>query len=233
MKRILRHHRIEAEIILESDTYTTLAIESPSLLRTFLDGVERQIETGEPFFHLYDGNKEIPFEKSCYFIRDCFNPALDNKKVENTITKEVVSSISDEEQTEFQRLINELSQWVEKVAFDFPIPLTIETDINPGVLLKALSLSPHRKTDDFLENLVLSIRILSHVTKKNVFILYNLQDYLSEDELYSFHKEMQKMEIVFFILTSHLPLRKTSHEKIIRIDEDLFEQHIDFKTADF
>ena len=87
MKRILRHHRIEAEIILECDTYTTLAIESPSLLRTFLDGIERQIETGEPFFHLYDGNKEIPFEKSCYFIRDCFNPALDNKKVENTITK--------------------------------------------------------------------------------------------------------------------------------------------------
>ena len=233
MKRILRHHRIEAEIILESDTYTTLAIESPSLLRTFLDGVERQIETGEPFFRLYDGNKEIPFEKSCYFIRDCFNPALDNKKVENTITKEVVSSISDEEQTEFQRLINELSQWVEKVAFDFPIPLTIETDINPGVLLKALSLSPHRKTDNFLENLVLSIRILNHVTKKNIFIFYNLQDYLSEDELYSFHKEMQKMEIVFFTLTSHLPLRKTQYEKIVRIDEDLFEQHIDFKTTNF
>ena len=130
-------------------------------------------------------------------------------------------------------MINELSQWVEKVAFDFPIPLTIETDINPGILLKALSLSPHRKTDDFLEDLVLSIRILSHVTKKNVFVLYNLQDYLNEDELYSFHKEMQKMEIVFFILTSHLPLRKTPCEKIIRIDEDLFEQHIDFKTTNF
>ena len=59
-----------------------------------------------------------------------------------------------------------------------------------------------------------------------VFLFYNLHDFLDKEEFHLFQQEMRRAEISFLILSSHIKDINSTSERVIRIDEDLYEQHI-------
>ncbi len=229
----LRHCRIEKEIVFSNERIVNLAVENPILLRLFLEQMEKPEESTVFAFHFYQDDKELSFEKNCLFIKDCFDPNLDEKKIAAFIQKDISSRISEEDQIELQRITNEFSKLISDISSEYPIPVEIDSETPFQTLFKAFSISPIDKGDSFLESLILKIRILSFVLKRECFIFYNLQDYLTEQEWKLFCEEMRKLELVFFVLSSHAPTRIFPNEILLKVDEDNFQLQIDSKKENF
>ncbi len=228
--KVLRHHRIEAALVLDGEWVTHLVIEEPVFLRQFLRGIEEQLESGEEFLRYYDGKDEKDFSKVGYFLYDPFHCPLDEKKTGTFLQKDVPLRLKDEKKEDFQRIVHEIQSFLHGLILDYPIPLRIDEETSLPALLKAFSLSPAIDEESFLEGLVMKVAVLRHVSKKDVFLFYNLRDTLSEEEFLLFHQEMRRLEIPYLLLSSHLPSKKSSIEKIVRIDSDLYEQHIEPKS---
>lgn len=222
----LRHHRIEEEIPFRKGRTTTIVVQNPSLLRLFLDELLHP-EDFEDGFRLYDGKEETDIDKQVYFLRDCFDPDIEEKKTLSFLQKDVPVHMSEEEQLQLQRIILSLSDFVKQLASDYPIPLEIDSETPLQTILKSFGIFPVLQGESFLETLVLKIRLISFVSRKTDFIFYNLQDYLSLEEMQSFMREMERLEIAFLCLSSHNPTYLLENEKRVIIDEDNYEYHID------
>lgn len=224
--KTLKHHRIEAELTLDGEKTTHLVIENTSLLRYFLHGIETQLEEGEEFFHYFDNGKEKDFSKVGFFLFDVFHCPLDDKKIGTFLQKDIPSRLSDEQKESFQDITNRLQEFLHETLYDYPVPLTIDNETSLTTILKAFALAPLLQEENWLENLVMKIRLIRHVYKKEVFLFYNLHDFLDKEEFHLFQQEMRRAEISFLLLSSHIKDINSTSERVIRIDEDLYEQHI-------
>lgn len=224
--KTLKHHRIEADLTLDGGQTTNLIIEKASLLRYFLHGIETQLEEGEEFFHYFDNGKEKDFSKVGFFLFDAFHCPLDDKKIGTFLQKDIPSRLSDEQKESFQEITNRLQEFLHEALYDYPVPLTIDNETSLTTILKAFALTPLLQEENWLENLVLKVRLIRHVYRKEVFLFYNLHDFLDKEEFHLFQQEMRRLEIPFLMLSSHMKDIDSTSERVIRIDEDLYEQHI-------
>ncbi len=223
----IRHCRIEREIVFSNKKVINVAVENPTLLRLLLEELENPDDTSSYAFHFYSDDKELLFEKNCVFIKDCFCPEMDEKKIAAFIQKDIASRISEEDQVHLQRITNEFAALISDISSEYPIPVEIDSETPFQTLLKAFSITPIGRGDSYLETLILRIQVLAFVLKRECFIFYNLLDYLTEEEWDSFCKEMRRLELVFFVLSSHSPCRIFPNEALIKIDEDNFQLQID------
>lgn len=233
MTILLQHPRIEGPIEFSESRTCSLVLEEPHLLRLFLSGVEGQIAHGDAFFRCYVGREETDFAKTAFFLRDAFDPALDGKKNNAAVQKDVCLRLREEDKDRFQQIQNALQSFLTSLFVDYPVPVEIDSETTVSAILKAFDLHPVLEGDTFLESLILKVRLLRHVSKKTFFLFYNLHDYLNGEELAAFQKEMNLLEIPYMTMLSHMPALRFPSESIIRIDGDLCEQHIDMKDEEY
>ena len=137
------------------------------------------------------------------------------------------SSIDPREKENFQTLRNEVNDYLESISYDYPLKLSYDSEMSLSSFLKAFSINYESRTDDFLLCRLEKIKILSSIFKYNTFIILNLSDFLTKDELNSFFYDIRNMEVPALILSSHLPSYEFANKFIVRIDNDLCELHIE------
>lgn len=230
--KVLCHHRLEKEIPFSNEKITNLVVENPSLLRDFFDQLLFPEDHEESGFRFLDDDAPKDLGKNVFFLRDCYDPEIDDKKVQTFLQKDLSTRLDDERRSRFQEILNELQLFLQDCTIDYPIPVSIDTETSIPTLLKAFGLIPIQKGDSFLETFLLKIRLLSFLNKKQLFVFHGLKDFLTKEEYLLFTKEMERLEISFFLLDSHRPLYFLPHERLVRIDSDNYEQVVE-SPADF
>ena len=225
----IKHRLIEKKIQFDFETVYYLCIENIQFYRRLTYLCSNGIGN-EDTFMLFNNDEQLQADKTIFFIDNPLKIDFDEKKLNLTIQKDVANSIDVTENENFLILLNQISEYIESISYDYPLNISYDSEMTLPAFLKAFSLGYSVKTDDYLTTLVEKIKILSSVFKYKVFILLNLCDYLTEEEFLSFVEEMRKLEVYFFVLSSHLPIYKIDEEFIIRIDNDLCELHIDSKS---
>lgn len=227
--RVIKQPHIDQDIILNKDNFYNVVIENQINYRQYLQSLKNQLENKDPFLLLYDNDKEKELDKEAFLIDNPLSIQIDEKKMNTLIQKEIAAEITEDQKEKFEILQHEITEYIENISLDYPLPVSFDLDYSLISLLKSISLQTASDFPSYLEYLVNQIKKISFVLKYNIFFIVNLQDYLSDEEMQSFIKEMNSLEIFFVIVSSHLPISRISNEFIIQIDKDLAELHIDSK----
>lgn len=227
--RVIKQPHIDQDIILNKDNFYNVVIENQINYRQYLQSLKNQLENKDPFLLLYDNDKEKELDKEAFLIDNPLSIQIDEKKMNTLIQKEIAAEITEDQKEKFEILQHEITEYIENISLDYPLPVSFDLDYSLISLLKSISLQTASDFPSYLEYLVNQIKKISFVLKYNVFFIVNLQDYLSDEEMQSFIKEMNSLEIFFVIVSSHLPISRISNEFIIQIDKDLAELHIESK----
>jgi CRISPR-associated protein Csn2 len=227
--RVIKQPHIDQDIILNKDNFYNVVIENQINYRQYLQSLKNQLENKDPFLLLYDNDKEKELDKEAFLIDNPLSIQIDEKKMNTLIQKEIAAEITEDQKEKFEILQHQITEYIESISMDYPLPVSFDLDYSLISLLKSISLQTASDFPSYLEYLVNQIKKISFVLKYNVFFIVNLQDYLSDEEMQSFIKEMNSLEIFFVIVSSHLPISRISNEFIIQIDKDLAELHIESK----
>lgn len=227
--RVIKQPHIDQDIILNKDNFYNVVIENQINYRQYLQSLKNQLENKDPFLLLYDNDKEKELDKEAFLIDNPLSIQIDEKKMNTLIQKEIAAEITEDQKEKFEILQHEITEYIENISLDYPLPVSFDLDYSLISLLKSISLQTASDFPSYLEYLVNQIKKISFVLKYNIFFIVNLQDYLSDEEMQSFIKEMNSLEIFFVIVSSHLPISRISNEFIIQIDKDLAELHIESK----
>ena len=229
--RILKQKNINKEIVLDKSTIFNLVIENPRYYRDCINKITCQLNSEEEYFLYYDNDKEEDLSKCSFIIPNPLNIEIDEKKINTLIQKDISGKMNISNKEEYQLLLNTINEYISKISYDYPLPLTFDTELTLQSFLKSISLQVYDDYPDYLQYLISQIKKISIVLKLNLFFIVNLHDYLTEEEMNSFVKEMNSLELSFVLISSHLPLAKSEDEFIIRIDNDLCELHLESKTV--
>ena len=227
--RVIKQPHIDQDIILNKDNFYNVVIENQINYRQYLQSLKNQLENKDPFLLLYDNDKEKDLSKEAFLIDNPLSIQIDEKKMNTLIQKEIAAKITEDQKEKFEILQHQITEYIESISMDYPLPVSFDLDYSLISLLKSISLQTASDFPSYLEYMVNQIKKISFVLKYNVFFIVNLQDYLSDEEMQSFIKEMNSLEIFFVIVSSHLPISRISNEFMIQIDKDLAELHIDSK----
>ncbi len=227
----LRYKNIQREIIFDRKTIYYLDIENIRFYREFILGIRNQIENEDEYATLYDDEGQLPFGKHVFFVNDPLLMELDEKKLNASIQKDLTTHLCHQSKEEYEILLSQISEYLDKISYDYAVPLTFDDELPISSFLKAFSLRYDKEKGDVLENLLNQTRTISSVFGFSVFIFMNLCDYLTRKELEAFDAEMRSLELDYLILSNHLPYYRLEHEFIIRVDDDLCELHIDSENA--
>lgn len=231
--RVVKHRNIEQEIVLSKNIINNLVIENPVLFRSYITGIDNQIQTGDEFLLLYEDDKPKELHKCCYFMKDVINPLFDEKKSNLLVQKELSSRISYSSSEEYKQLLNKISDFISSISYDYPLNVTSDSDISLASFLKMFSVSLDQYKENFLDRLLANIKQITYLLKLDLIIFLNLHDYLTKEELIQFIKELNMMEVNYFIVSSHVPHSLLSNEKAIIIDDDLCELNIESKSEKY
>lgn len=227
--RVIKQPHIDQDIILNKDNFYNVVIENQINYRQYLQSLKNQLENKDPFLLLYDNDKEKELDKEAFLIDNPLSIQIDEKKMNTLIQKEIAAKITEDQKERFGILQHQITEYIESISMDYPLPVSFDLDYSLISLLKSISLQTASDFPSYLEYMVNQIKKISFVLKYNVFFIVNLQDYLSDEEMQNFIKEMNSLEIFFVIVSSHLPISRVSNEFIIQIDKDLAELHIESK----
>ena len=227
--RVIKQPHIDQDIILNKDNFYNVVIENQINYRQYLQNLKNQLDNKDPFLLFYDNDKEKDLSKEAFLIDNPLSIQIDEKKMNTLIQKEIAAKITEDQKEKFEILQHQITEYIESISMDYPLPVSFDLDYSLISLLKSISLQTASDFPSYLEYLVNQIKKISFVLKYNVFFIVNLQDYLSDEEMQSFIKEMNSLEIFFVIVSSHLPISRISNEFIIQIDKDLAELHIESK----
>ena len=155
---------------------------------------------------------------------------FDQKKTDALVQKDIQKSMAQERKDEYAELIQKINEYIEKISFDYAIPLTFDADISLATFLKAVSLTSEADYDTYFDYLVATIKKISFILGYRIFFFVNLHDYLRPDELQNFVSTMRQLEIDLVLLSSHRPTTLLGDEFLIEIDSDHVELHIEPKS---
>jgi len=226
MKEILIPN-IDEKIYLSNNTLYNIVIENPHYLRTFVQKILNQIETGEEYLLCFDKLKEIDISKQMYLNTNPFTFEIDEKKASLAIQKDMVSKITHEQNEKYLILINEINDFISEIILDYPIALEYNSEISLSNLFKTISLTYVNNCESFLESMLLKIKVLYSIFHISIFIFLNIHDYLDTSEIDLLYREMIKLELTMILISSNAPKEKITEEYLVIIDKDLCEIHVD------
>lgn len=226
---ILRFPYLEKEIAFNKDSYTNIVIENPSFLYSFIEELRNQTMAEEGRFLLLENGKELKFKEFVFLADNPMRIELDDKKIDSLIQKDISSHANQDQKEQYQQLLNQIVEYMDSLSISYSLPLSFDMDLPLSSLLKTMSLHVDSDVDDFLERLLMKIKELSVIFKLQIFVFLNLHDFLPSDKIALLKEECNRLEVYPLLVSSHLPRHRNETEKIIEIDEDLCELHIEEK----
>lgn len=199
---------------------SVLCIENKALFRKIINSLYHDT-TGENKIIFSDDFVPVDFKFVC-FISDYFK--LD---VTSSFTKKMYDDISlfchNEFQNDVARLYSEIENLFGKIIDEYDYDFSFCDDYSLPMLFKALDLKPDFESNFLLENLIQYILIIHKYSKIKCFVLANLHQYFTEDELKEFYKELYYNKISAFVIENSKQFITAECEDVVIVDSDLCE----------
>lgn len=228
--KILQFPSVEQNIELKPDVFFHIVWNDPYAFREGLSSLDNQLLTGEDFVSYWLDNEKKDLSKDAFLVENPLKIEFDQKKTDALVQKDIQKSMAQERKDEYAELIQKINEYIEKISFDYAIPLTFDADISLATFLKAVSLTSEADYDTYFDYLVATTKKISFILGYRIFFFVNLHDYLRPDELQNFVSTMRQLEIDLVLLSSHRPTTLLGDEFLIEIDSDHVELHIEPKS---
>lgn len=217
----MAHPDWEKQIRWTDENIPLLILENPKNHYETIDGLRRQMETGEGKFILAEGDKEYELGKFAEMIGSPWDMDFSGKKLTAAfwarIKNEAQGAPSDEKR---QRAVSALLQYADEISLQSVLPITYDLNPEPATLLKSIRLRLDIQDMTLPEQMLSYMDICTELLHTKCFILSRMRSFLSETELNEFYRNVIEKKHRILLIEDHESGILPKEERFI-IDRDL------------
>lgn len=217
----LANFDFDCPFLLTPERVNVLVVEKPSQFFHYCSMLCRQVAGEDGAFVLSNGDKDLPLSKHTVVLCDFFSLQPNEKKANTKLHAALQQLVQENFLQEYQDLCCAFSSFFEKLNSESDCPLQYDGDDCLGALFKAFGVC-FAEEDDFLQRLLLTMRIAVQFFKTKCFFLVNIKTLLEESQLKLLYHEAQLNEFCLFLL-ENTQRTKLEGEYVTIIDTDLCE----------
>lgn len=216
----LVYNPIDAVMTLEETTVYAVVLESPLLMRQFIESLDAQINFDKGPFVLSDGQKTVPLAKYLELIVNPFAVDMNQRKILTKVHQELEKNAVREDM--YQRTAEvrrHLHNYLQDLLMTVDYPLEYNFDFSLGKLLAPVGVQ-FAVEDSLPGRVVQYIDLCSRLFGLKIFVVYQLSCIFSVEEMQCFIRDMQYRKLSIILLESaasdNIPF-----DKILVVDNDL------------
>ncbi len=214
-------------IILNQQFHYSIIIENPHLIQNFVMSLKNQIEYGDELL-VYSTNDESKqsLPEAC-FITDLFNLSLSDKKILNSLYKNIEHNYLQTRNDKYNEICNTILKFLNEMEDVIDLKIDYSNTFTMSSILKMADVKLIDDSSSLLELLVNYIKTLNELNNINLIFVINLNSCFDNNELTLLYKELDLMK-VDLINIAYSYKKPLNNDKIIVIDDDLCEIDIGF-----
>lgn len=203
-------------IALSENRVTLLTLENPRVFSGLISDIITGINDDGENVILSDNDKELNLSKSIDFIANPLTVDCNNRRVLGKLYQEIVGNVYPEE---ISGLNGHIVSFLDSALLRIPYQLDFSLELDLEGLLKLYSVSVLHDGSSYVDNFVSYLKVTSSVLRTKVYVVLNLKQYYTDEELHNIYKEAiyQKINLIVIegVQSSHL-----EEEKHYIIDKD-------------
>lgn len=188
-------------ILSDENLVTEWIIESPKLFSRYVQELVQQCEGEDGQFVLSHKDKIVEISKRMEIILNPFNVEINSKKVLTKLYSELDKLAKSEEMyLETRQIIQSLIEYLLDLEQKSDYILGFEQEIDLALIFKAVGIKHEIIEENYFENLIRYVKIVSSVLGIKIMTFVNLRSYLDDVQLESLLKEANYQEIQILLI---------------------------------
>ena len=214
---------LENSLEIKSKTINTLVIEDTHYFSLFLKGLIEATEIESDEFELIEDYKTVDITKYVEIIFDIFNLEANSANILKKMYSELEEDLNTQEvYTKKVELESIIANITDELIYRSRFSLKAG-EINYQNLFKAIEIEFDYEKNSVLERLIEYIKVTSELLKTKVYIIVNLDSFLSEEELVELEKFLLYNDIKVLALQNTIRREVKPSENLRIVDKDLCE----------
>lgn len=188
------------QIILEENRAHIWVIESPALMRHYLGGLIRQVDSQDGPYVLSENGKELEISKYLDIVLNPFEIDLNDRKCINKVYMELKELAFDERYyLQTQQLFSAIERYLMELEQDMCVDLHHE-GLDMTYFFKAAGIKIEDDESDLISCLGQYLHVISKLLNKKVVIFVNLSSYLEKAEMIALLEQAFYLKIFLIFL---------------------------------
>ena len=214
---------LENSLEIKSKTINTLVVEDTRYFSIFLKGLIESTEIESDEFELIEDYKTVDMTKYVEIIFDIFNLEANSANILKKMYSELEEDLNTQEvYTKKVELESIIANITDELIYRSRFSLKAG-GINYQNLFKAIEIEFDYEKNSVLERLIEYIKVTSELLKTKVYIIVNLDSFLSEEELVGLEKFLLYNDIKVLALQNTIRREVKPSENLRIVDKDLCE----------
>lgn len=214
---------LENSFEVKSKTINTLVIEDTRYFSIFLKELIEATEIESDEFELIEDYKTVDMTKYVEIIFDIFNLEANSANILKKMYAELEEDLNTQEvYTKKVELESIIANITDELIYRSRFSLKAG-EINYQNLFKAIEIEFDYEKNSVLERLIEYIKVTSELLKTKVYIIVNLDSFLSEEELVELEKFLLYNDIKVLALQNAIRREVKPSENLRIVDKDLCE----------
>ena len=216
----LVHPEISGQVMADTKKPCLWVIESPSRLSKVLQELIMQVDGREGNFVLSEKEKECNISKCVELIVNPFTVNINDKKILTRLYSELSELAYGENMYLLtQEVLAKLQSYVFKIEQESAYVLGMDENIDISAVWKLLGVKFENYADDFFENIIQYVKVITEVLKKKLIVFVNIGSYLTETQMDALIKVSIYEEIPMLFIEN---MERTFSKEVTRyiIDSD-------------
>ena len=221
MKMVYYDYNIE--IALNYGEITSIVIENPMLLESFVTSLYHSLNKKEDKIHVLENFEKIEYIKMTDVIFSPVELTYDKREVQKKLIQNILEEIDESELSyKFIEICSAFLENLDEMRMTFEYEIDFDENFEMRKLLQCFDIHLQEPEGNFVERFVEYISVMSKLMRKQIFILVGCSNYMNEKDYELLKKHVAYENIaVLQIEGRENTLRNATNRYII--DEDLCE----------
>jgi CRISPR-associated protein Csn2 len=219
MKLIERELGLEIE--LKENIVSVVIIENVSLRSSIIKEIYSQSE-GEKDgkWLLVENEKSYDLSKEAQVILEPFSLELNSKKMKTKLYQDIKTISQDFYFSQSLELHSDICKYLELLLEKLSYPVKYNEEWNVLEIFKAYGIELIEECNSMCEKFYNYIKLVNEICSPKVFVLVNIKQYLTENEISELYKLAMYSKIQLVLIEFNMYGKKSEYENIYIIDKD-------------
>lgn len=217
MKLVEREYGIEVDI--KENIVSIIVLEDVKLRLPLINELFSQTSGKEGNWLLFENDKSFDLGKKVELILEPLTLTLNNKKVKTKLYQDIKTIAQDYCFSQGLEVHSQICNYLENMLDKLPYPVKYDEDWDVSEILKAYNVELVEEYDNIFEKLYNYIKLVNTVCGTDIFIMVNIKQYLTDDQITELYK-MAAYGKIQLVLIEFSTNNKRDCEEIYILDND-------------
>lgn len=217
MKLVEREYGIEVDI--KENIVAIIVLEDVKLRLPLINELFSQTSGKEGNWLLFENDKSFDLGKKVELILEPLTLTLNNKKVKTKLYQDIKTIAQDYCFSQGLEVHSQICNYLENMLDKLPYPVKYDEDWDVSEILKAYNVEFVEEYDNIFEKLYNYIKLVNTVCGTDIFIMVNIKQYLTDDQITELYK-MAAYGKIQLVLIEFSMNNKRDCEEIYILDND-------------